>query len=82
MGITFLFHFFTSYSEVLEKKMVYPSPNMPVMIFRCNNLMNNVFSKYWDKFVLVFLDDIIIYLRNDEEHGEHLRMVLQFIIDN
>ena len=41
--------------------------------------MNNVFSKYLDKFVLVFLDDILIYYKNEEEHEEHLRMTLQFL---
>ena len=39
--------------------------------FMC--LMNSVFSKYLDKFVLVFLDDILIYSKNEEEHEEHLR---------
>ena len=42
--------------------------------FMC--LMNSVFSKYLDKFVLVFLDDIIIYYKNEEDHEEHLRMTL------
>ena len=41
------------------------------------NLMNNVFREYLDKFVQVFLDDILIYSRMQEEHEEHLRLVLQ-----
>ena len=41
--------------------------------------MNNVFSKYMDKFVLVFVDDILIYSKNEEEHEEHLRMELQWL---
>ena len=41
--------------------------------------VNSVFSKYLDKFVLVFLDEILVYSRNEEEHEEHLRMVLQVI---
>ena len=38
-------------------------------------LMNNILSKYLDKFVLVFLDAILVYSRNEEEHDEHLRKV-------
>ena len=45
--------------------------------FMC--LMNSVFSKYLDKFVLVFLYDILIYCKNEEEHEEHLRMALQLL---
>jgi hypothetical protein len=45
--------------------------------FMC--LMNSVFSKYLDKFVIVFLDDILVYSKNEEEHEEHLRMVLQVL---
>jgi hypothetical protein len=40
------------------------------------NLMNKVFMEYLDKFVVVFIDDILIYSKNDSEHEEHLRMVL------
>jgi hypothetical protein len=39
-------------------------------------LMNNVFMEYLDKFVVVFINDILIYLRSEEEHEEHLRLVL------
>jgi hypothetical protein len=40
-------------------------------------LMNSVFMYYLDKFVMVFIDDILIYSQNEEEHEEHLKMVLQ-----
>jgi hypothetical protein len=40
------------------------------------NLMNKVFMEYLDKFVVVFIDDIVIYSKNDSDHEEHLRMVL------
>jgi hypothetical protein len=40
-------------------------------------LMNNVFMDYLNKFVVVFIDDILIYSQNEKEHEEHLKMVLQ-----
>jgi hypothetical protein len=40
-------------------------------------LMNKVFMEYLDKFVVVFIDYIIIFSKNKEEHAEHLRLVLQ-----
>ena len=47
--------------------------NAPVAFM---NLMNSIFHDCLDKFVLVFIDDILIYSKN-EEHQRHLEIVLQ-----
>jgi hypothetical protein len=39
-------------------------------------LMNLVFMRELDKFVVIFIDDILIYSKNEEEHAKHLRIVL------
>jgi hypothetical protein len=39
-------------------------------------LMNKVFMEYLDKFVVVFNDDILVYLKSEEEHEKHLYLVL------
>jgi hypothetical protein len=46
-------------------------------VFMC--LMNSVFREYLDMFVIVFLDDILIYSKSEEDHEHHLRMVLQVL---
>jgi hypothetical protein len=46
------------------------------------NLMNKVFMEYLDRFVVVFIDDILIYSKNDSDHEEHLQIVLQKLRDN
>jgi hypothetical protein len=46
------------------------------------NLMNNVFMDYLDKFEVVFIDDILIYSQSEEEHVNHLKMVLQRLREN
>jgi hypothetical protein len=43
--------------------------------FMC--LMNNVVSNFLDRFLLVFIDDILIYSKSREYHEEHLNLVLQ-----
>jgi hypothetical protein len=54
------------------------------MSFRLTNapayfmyLMNKVFMEYLDKFFVVFIDDILVYSKTEEEHEEHLRLVLE-----
>ena len=42
-------------------------------------LMNSVFMPELDKFVVVFIDDILIYLENEADHAEHLRVVLSIL---
>ncbi|KAL9858921.1 putative nucleotidyltransferase, Ribonuclease H [Arabidopsis thaliana] len=44
--------------------------------------MNNIFREFLDKFVIVFIDDILIYSRSRKEHVEHLRIVLQRLRDH
>jgi hypothetical protein len=45
-------------------------------------LVNKIFMKYLDKFVVVFIDDILIFSKNEEEHDKHLHMVLQKLREN
>jgi hypothetical protein len=60
-----------------EFKMVpFGLSNAPT-IFMC--LMNGVFRDYLDKFVIVFLDEILVYSKSKAEHEQHLRLVLQVL---
>ena len=43
------------------------------------DLMNRIFQPYLDLFVVVFIDDILIYSRSTEEHERHLRIILQLL---
>ena len=45
------------------------------------DLINREFKQYLDLFVIVFIDDILIYSRSEEEHASHLRVVLQTLKD-
>lgn len=41
--------------------------------------MNRIFHPYLDYFVVVFIDDILVYSKSNEDHAEHLRVVLQVL---
>ena len=45
-------------------------------------LMNSVFMPKLDKFMIVFIDDIIVYSENEQDHAEHLRIVLTRLRDH
>ncbi|WP_369094846.1 reverse transcriptase domain-containing protein [Candidatus Burkholderia verschuerenii] len=46
------------------------------------DLMQRVFRPYLDQFIIIFIDDILIYSRSREEHQEHLRIALQTLREN
>jgi hypothetical protein len=46
------------------------------------DLMNKMFMEYLDRFVVVVIDDILIYYKSESDHEEHLRLVLQKLRDN
>jgi hypothetical protein len=66
--------FITKYGLYKFTVMSFGLTNAPAFFM---NLMNSVFMDYLNKFVVVFIDDILIYSQSEEEHVGHLRMVLQ-----
>ena len=68
--------FRTRYGHYEFVVMSFGLTNAPI-VFMC--LMNNILHKYLDKFVVVFIDDILIYSKTKEEHEEHLKIILQVL---
>jgi hypothetical protein len=72
-------NFITSYGLYEYTVMSFGLTNAPACFMY---LMNKVFMEYLDKFVVVFIDDILIFSKNEEEHDEHLRLILQKLREN
>jgi hypothetical protein len=66
--------FHTRYGLYEYTVMILGLMNAPVYFMY---LMNKVFMEYLDKFVVIFIDDILVYSKTEEEHEEHLRLVLE-----
>nr|ABA97145.1 retrotransposon protein, putative, Ty3-gypsy subclass [Oryza sativa Japonica Group] len=66
--------FITRYGLFECTDMSFGLTNAPAFFM---NLMNKVFMEFLDKFVVVFIDDILIYSKSKEEHEQHLRLVLE-----
>ncbi|GJU92548.1 putative reverse transcriptase domain-containing protein [Tanacetum coccineum] len=66
----------TRYGHFEFQVMPFGLTNTPAVFM---DLMNRVCKPYLDKFVIVFIDDILIYSKNDEEHEKHLKIILKLL---
>ncbi|GJR03490.1 putative reverse transcriptase domain-containing protein [Tanacetum coccineum] len=68
--------FKTRYGHYEFQVMPFSLTNAPTVFM---DLMNRVCKPYMDKFVIVFIDDILIYSKNKQEHEEHLKLILELL---
>jgi len=68
--------FRTRYGHYKYSVMPFGVTNVPGVFME---YMNHIFHAYLDRFVVVFIDDILIYSKSEEEHAEHLKIDLQVL---
>ncbi|GJX42446.1 putative reverse transcriptase domain-containing protein [Tanacetum coccineum] len=68
--------FRTRYGHFEFQVMPFGLTNTPAVFM---DLMNRVCKPYLDKFVIVFIDDILVYSKDEEEHGKHLKIILELL---
>ncbi|GKD98454.1 putative reverse transcriptase domain-containing protein [Tanacetum coccineum] len=68
--------FRTRYGHFEFQVMSFGLTNAPAVFM---DLMNRVCKPYLDKFVIVFIDDILVYSKDEEEHGKHLKIILELL---
>ncbi|GJY13343.1 putative reverse transcriptase domain-containing protein [Tanacetum coccineum] len=68
--------FRTRYGHFEFQVMPFGLTNAPAVFM---DLMNRVCKPYLDKFVIVFIDDILVYSKDEEEHGKHLKIILELL---
>ncbi|GKA34397.1 putative reverse transcriptase domain-containing protein [Tanacetum coccineum] len=68
--------FRTRYGHFEFQVMPFGLTNAPAMFM---DLMNRACKPYLDKFVIVFIDDILVYSKDEKEHGKHLKIILELL---
>ncbi|GJV34701.1 putative reverse transcriptase domain-containing protein, partial [Tanacetum coccineum] len=68
--------FRTWYGHFEFQVMPFGLTNAPAMFM---DLMNRVCKPYLDKFIIVFIDDILVYSKDEKEHGKHLKIILKLL---
>ncbi|GKB17218.1 putative reverse transcriptase domain-containing protein [Tanacetum coccineum] len=68
--------FRTRYGHFVFQVMPFGLTNAPAVFM---DLMNRVCKTYLDKFIIVFIDDILVYSKDEEEHGKHLNIILELL---
>jgi hypothetical protein len=71
--------FRTRYRHYEYSVMPFGASNAPGVF---KEYMNRIFHPFLDRFVVVFIDDILVYSKSEEEHAEHLRIVLGVLKEN
>nr|GEV90996.1 putative reverse transcriptase domain-containing protein [Tanacetum cinerariifolium] len=68
--------FRTRYGHFEFQVMLFGLTNSPAVFM---DLMNRVCKPYLDKFIIVFIDDILVYSKDEEEHEKHLKIILELL---